>query len=154
MKKLVFLALALCSALSFAGEITVVESSIRPVQFRPVVDARFQMNQSTGEGFVRVTVTEERMTYGGYYDHMGRYYPQSYPTLFLVHEETVRVPQLELVDHKVIFHGEEGDVECGTMGVSRVLKKPTIYLSGNCKLDGYLTGFRYAEKVVVKLKTK
>ncbi len=156
MKKFILAALVLCTSMVYAAEVVVMNEDIRLMSNNfTSVDARFHMDQTTGEGFVKVTVTEERPDYGGgYYDHMGRWYPNRMPMPVVIFQESAKIDGLMLMDDKVIYHGAEGDVDCGKMGVSRVFKKPTIYLSGNCKLSGNISGRYNDTKVVVVLKTK
>ncbi len=156
MKKFILAALVLCTSMVYAAEVTVMEENITGLDsFRTMVDARFQMDQKTGEGFVNVTVTEERMTYGGgFCDQFGRCYPQRMPMQVVVFDESAKIEGLMLMDDKVVYHGANGDVDCGKMGVSRVFKKPTIFLNGNCKLSGHVSGNWHNSKVVVVLKTK
>lgn len=156
MKKLFIAALVLCSTLVHASEVTVFEAAIYlGPSFRTYVDTSFQMNTTTKEGFVQVSVIEERPGMAnGYYDSMGRWLPYNQPTHFTILSEKVKVENLVLDGNRVVYHSEEGEVECGTLGVSRVLKKPTIYLSGKCELEGTIIRGRHDQKVVVKLKTK
>ncbi len=156
MKKFILAALVLCTSAVYAADVVVMDEPIQLMSNNfATVDARFHMDQTTGEGFVKVTVTEERMTYGGgMCDHYGRCYPQRMPMPYVIFEESAKIDGLMLMDDKVIFHGAEGDVDCGKMGVSRVFKKPTIFLNGNCKLSGRVSGRFNDSKVVVVLKTK
>ena len=166
MKKFFVAALVLCSAVVNAAEVTVLDKSIILMNtYRTIPDARFQMDKASGEGFVKVTVEQERQTviynYPGSYP--GPHYPGRYPypgdhrmpqvitERFTVFEDMVKVEGLALVGDKVMYHGVEGAVDCGTMGVSRVFKVPTIYLNGNCKLTSRIANY---SRVVVKLQTK
>ena len=156
MKKFLFSALILATSIVNAAEVTVLDTEVPLLQtFDTFVDTRFHMDQTSGEGFVKVTVSENRIEYnGGYYDHMGRWYPTRTTVPVVVFQETVKVDGLNLIEDQVIFQAEEGEVNCGKMGVSRIFKKPTIYLNGNCKLSGKITGKWERSRVVVKLKTK
>ncbi len=156
MKKFILAAFVLCTSVVFAAEVTVMNEPVQLMSSNfAMVDARFYMDQTTGEGFVKVTVTEERMTYGrGYCDQFGRCYPQQMPMPYVIFEESAKIEGLMLMDDKVIYQGAEGDIDCGKMGVSRVFKKPTIFLNGNCKLSGRISGNWNDSKVVVVLKTK
>lgn len=156
MKKFIIAALVLCTSMVYAAEVTVMEENITGIDsFRSMVDARFHMDQKTGEGFVKVTVTEERMVNGGMFcDQWGRCYPRHMPMPTVVFEDSAKIEGLMLMGDKVMYHGAEGDVDCGKMGVSRVFKRPTIYLNGNCKLSGRVSGNWHNSKVVVVLKTK
>lgn len=164
MKKMILAALALCTAFAFAGEVTVLEKEIRVDSFRSLVDARFYIDQDTKEGFAKVAVSEERFAPGPYYP--GPYYPGCYnnycgghiprpmPIPVVVFQETVKIDNLMLMGDEVIYHGAEGSIVCGKMGVSRVFKRPTLFLSGKCDLEGRIEGGRRNSTLVVKLKTK
>lgn len=156
MKKLILAALVLCTSMVYAAEVVVMNEEIRLMSNNfTSVDARFHMDQTTGEGFVKVTVTEERQEYGGVMcDHYGRCFPQRMPMPYVIFEDSAKIEGLMLMGDKVVFHGAEGDVDCGKMGVSRVFKKPTLFLNGNCKLSGRVSGRFNDSKVVVVLKTK
>ena len=154
MKKFILAALLVCSS-AFADEVTVMDEGLPGIgQYYTTVDARFHMDQATGEGFVKVYVTEERPGLGGHYDSNGRWYPNRMPMPVTIFSETVKVDGLMLMGDRVMFHSPEGDVDCGKMGVSRVFKRPTIYLNGNCSLSGELKGRWSNSRVVVTLKTK
>jgi hypothetical protein len=163
MKKFLLAALVLVSTVAFAGEtVTVLDQQLSGSgNYMTSVDARFQVDQDTAEGFVDVTVTEERPDYGGYNggmfcDQWGRCYPRRMPMPMpvVIFSQKVKVEGLMLMGDKVMYHGAEGNVECGTLGVSRVFRRPTIYLNGNCKLSGNVTGNYRNTRVVVTLKTK
>ncbi len=156
MKKFILAALVLCSSMVFAAEVVVLDEPIQLMTHNfATVDARFHMDQTTGEGFVKVAVIEERMTDGRVFcDQFGQCYPQRMPMPSVVFQDSAKIDGLMLMDDKVIFHGENGDVDCGKMGVSRVFKKPTIFLNGNCKLIGRITRKWNSSNVVVVLKTK
>lgn len=156
MKKFILAALVLCSSMVYAAEVTVMNEEIMLMSNNfTTVDARFHIDQTTGEGFAKVMVTEERMTYGGgYYDQYGRWYPQRMSIPFLIFEDLVKIEGLMLMDDKVIYNGADGDIDCGKMGLSRVLKKPTFFMNGNCTLSGRIFRNYNNSKVVVVLKTK
>lgn len=156
MKFFIIAALALSSLLAHASEVTIFEADFtRSSLFPNFAHASFQVDKTTGEGFVQVVVTEERPGIpSGHYDHMGRWTPYNQTMTFVVLDEKVKVDNLMLMGNKIVYHAEEGEVECGTLGVSRVLKRPTIYLSGKCELTAFVEGFQTERHVVVKLKTK
>lgn len=153
-----FLIAALLVASSFAGaaEVLIMERNIpvRSSSFQAWADARFHMDTTTGEGFVKVSVTEDRWIMGGHYDSNGRWYPRRMPMPMQVFSDTVKVDGLMMMDKKVIYRGAEGDVECGTMGLSRVFKIPTLYLNGNCSLSARLSGHWNERMLTVTLSTK
>lgn len=164
MKKIIFLAMILAASFAQANELTVLESDVNVMSFRALSDARFQIDQDTQEGFVKVIVSEERPVidynggglpgpFPGGYNPFPQWNPT--PMMVAVFEKTVKVDGLMLMADKVIYHAKEGSVECGTMGVSRIFKRPTIFLSGKCVLSTSLKQLsRRKFKVVVTLKTK
>ena len=168
MKKFLLITLFPCSAFAQAGEVTVLERDLMVDSFRSLVDTRFYIDQETHEGFAKIAVSEERYVpgpMGGYYPYPspyprgpfpGGYYPRPMPmpVQVVVFEATVKIDGLMLVGDKVIYHAPEGEVDCGTMGTSRILKRPTLYLSGKCSLDGQITGTRRDTRLTVTLKTK
>lgn len=162
MKKFLLASLLMVSAVSaFAAEVIVLDKEMGGLTGYPTsVDARFQVDQNTSEGFADVTVYEERPDYGGrgpvMCDQWGRCYPQRMPMPMqvIVHTQKVKIEGLMLMGETVMYHGAEGNVDCGRLGVSRIFRKPTIYLNGNCKLTGSVTGNWRNSRLVVKLKTK
>lgn len=163
MKNILIASLLMISAVSaFAAEVVVLDKQLGGMSNYPTsVDARFQVDQNTNEGFVDVTVYEERMDYGGYRgpmgcDQFGRCYPQRMPMPIqvVVFSQKVKVEGLMLMGDAVMYHGAEANVDCGKLGVSRIFRKPTIYLNGNCKLTGNVSGNWRDSHVVVKLVTK
>lgn len=140
MKKILILALILVSALAQAETITLVEKDLTGTYYPSYSNARFYMDLQTGEGFAQISVTEERYMETTHCDQWGRCYPNRYPMPVTIYEETVKIEGLTLNDKDIMFDGAEGSVNCGKMGVTRITRKPTIYLSGNCRLDSRLTG--------------
>lgn len=156
MKKLLLAALFVFSSIAFAEEVVLLEKEL-PVMsssFHTYSDARFHMDTETGVGFAKISVTEDRWMMGGHYDSNGRWYPHRIPMPITVLSETVRVPGLMLVDKKMIYQGTQGEVDCGYMGLSRVFRRPTLYLNGNCSLESRITGHWDDMKVKVILKVK
>lgn len=156
MKKFIVALLALSMGSAFAVEIQVLDAAL-PVMssYNSQVDARFQMDKTTGEGSVVVTVSEMRWTtMGGHYDQWGRYYPHRVNMPVVVFKESTKLEGLALHGDQVIYAGAEGDVNCGRLGESRVLRRPTIFLTGKCKLSGRVTGNWNTARVNVIMKTK
>jgi hypothetical protein len=150
MKKMIIAVLVLATTLVNAAEVTVLETELYTGTdtYNTYVQSSFYMDQQTGKGYVKVSVVEQ-------YSYPDPRNPWNRnPILRQVFQDTVRVEGLELVDDKVIYSGAEGEVECGTMGVSRVFKRPTIYLSGNCDLYGRTVGHWHKRKLLVTLETK
>lgn len=152
MKKLL-LALVICMTSSaYADVVTVLQERVYGASSFSRVSTKFFMNTTTGEGNAVITVTDEDRRYPRDpfpgpigCDQWGRCYPQPRPmppiprtvTLF---EKTVPIRNLDLINTRMIYSGNSGSTDCGYLGRSRVLNVPTLYLNGNCKLDGFLRG--------------
>lgn len=140
MKKLLLLIVFTLSSMAHSAEMTVLESRLTNVQtYNQTVHTRFQIDQSTGQGYAEVTVVENRYTWDHHYPGPGwgngrHPMPQSVPTV--IYQNKVAIEGLILVNDKLIYQDETGDVDCGTLGVSRIFKRPTIYLTGSCKFKG------------------
>lgn len=139
MKFMILLGLFSLTSMLHASEVTVLESTLTRLENSyQSVSARFQVNQKTGQGFVEVTVVENRYTGGHHYPGPGwggrHPIPQTVPAV--VYQNKVAVEGLMLMGDKLTYHDVSGDVDCGTLGLSRIFKRPTIYLTGNCKLTG------------------
>ena len=51
----------------------------------------------------------------------------------------------------MIYNGVNGEVNCGKLGLSRVLRRPTLYLSGTCELKSYITNRdRLSVELIIK----
>jgi hypothetical protein len=155
MKSLIVAALLLGTTFANAAEVLVLDTQL-PISrsFATRAFARFYMDQTTGEGFAKITATEERyidMNPGCRVGPNGQCFPmppQTMPVIIL--EETVKIEDLALVGDKLIYNGAEGEVSCGTLGVSRVFKKPTIYLSGKCSLEARIKGSNLKVNFITK----
>lgn len=159
MKKLIAVIFALATTSVFAAVVPVLDVELRNLTTRDTdVDTRFYVDPDTREGFVQVEVEEAHTVYrrGCHYDRYGRCYPTTYTDRVYrtVFKDTVKVDGLMLMDKSVVLHTAEGDVECGTYGLSRVLKRPTIYLSGKCDIQGRVIGTREGDRLQVSIKTK
>lgn len=160
MKKSVFAFLIFSiSVIANAGEITVLTSPVPYTRGYTTVDTRFSIDTEMKEGFAKVSVQEE------YYDHSysrcwGGHRPGGYycggPSRYFheVYSTTVKIEGLTTNGDEVIYQGPQGDVVCGKMGTGRVFKRPTFYLSGNCRLEGNIFIENGKRHVVVKFKTK
>lgn len=162
MKNFILAAFVLASSAVNAAEVVIVDANLPVInEARALVDTRFFMDTKTGEGFVKVAVSEERFTHFPHnictYDQYGRCFPSNHrpmPTQVMVYSDTVKVDGLMLMGDQAVYQSAEGNVVCGTMGLSRVFKVPTLYLSGNCSLSADIVRTRHSSKIVVKLKTK
>lgn len=151
MKKFILAILVLSASLVHAGEVTVLDVEYTRGLYNTRIDARFFMDKATTEGFANVTVTEDHYVYTGngpWGPWGGPMGPTYYPVVIL--KDSVKIDGLMLMGDKVIYHGAEGDVNCGTLGESRILKRPTLYLTGKCQLQARIRGHRLTVKLVTK----
>lgn len=115
-----FIAFALLSvSFAQAAEINVLEVSSRKAGFGNKI-ASFVIGEN-GEASVRLTVVDHNPIRAGRY---------STGTTYRSFEEVV--PALSMSGEKLLLNNS---TECGTMGVTRILKNPTLNLSGNCELE-------------------
>ncbi|MFP5385604.1 MAG: hypothetical protein ACLGHN_05955 [Bacteriovoracia bacterium] len=155
MKKMLMAALFVFSSVAFAGEVTVLETEVPRLHSRDrsTVDSRFYIDTESRKGYVKVKVSKEIWNHHRHFPHRGRH-DRHFPSYVTVFEDTVKVDNLVLEGDQVMYYGAEGAVNCGTMGVSRVFKIPTLYLSGNCKLSGNIMRDGVEKKLIVTMKTK
>lgn len=115
-----FIAFALLT-ISFAqaAEINVLEVTSRKAGFGNKI-ASFVIGDN-GEASVRLTVVDH---------HPGRAGRYSTGTTYRSFEEVV--PALSVVGEKLMLNNS---IECGSMGVTRILKRPTLNLTGACELE-------------------
>ena len=169
MKKMIVIAMLAVASFANAAEVNLLAADIGYVDsFNSNVDARFYIDTDSGQGFAKVAVTESRIVYDNFphpypgpvrCDPFGCYpgpHHRPMPTTMTrtVFEKTVKIEGLMMMGKQVVYQGAEGNVDCGKMGVSRVFKKPTFFLSGNCNLDGRLISTHTGNKVIVNFKTK
>lgn len=157
MKFMIFLSFFYLASVAQAAEITVLESKLTNTQsYYQSVDTRFQINQTTGQGYAEVTVFEDRYPLGSQYP--GSHYPgpgwngrhgmpQPIPTV--IYQNKIAIEGLILVGDKLIYQDVSGDVDCGTLGVSRIFKRPTIFLTGLCKLSGKVDRKRHLSVTLI-----
>lgn len=155
MKKFIAL-LVLSMTSAFAAEVQIMDEALPLITgYNSTADSRFQVDKTTGEGSVVVTVTEQRWTdMGNYCDQWGRCYPNRVNMPVIVFKESVKVEGLSLMGDQVIYAGAEGDVNCGRLGQSSVLRRPTIFLTGKCKLSSKITGNWSTARINVIMTTK
>lgn len=155
MKKFIAI-LAFSMASAFAAEVQIMNEALPIISaYNSTVDARFQVDKTTGEGSVVVSVSEQRWTdMGMNCDQWGRCYPNRVNMPVMVFKQSAKVEGLSLHGDQVIYAGAEGDVNCGRLGESSVLRRPTIFLTGKCKLSGKITGNWGSSRVNVIMTTK
>lgn len=161
MKKFLLVALMLTAFSALAEEVLILDAELRSMSSNASVNTSFQMDKVTDTGSVKVVVSEIVYDYNPFpypgpmnCDRYGRCYPghhQPIPRTVTLMNEMVRVQGLTLVGKKVMFEGQDGPVHCGTMGYTRIFKRPAIFLSGNCDLTGRINR---RGNVVVKMLTR
>lgn len=166
MKLLAFLLVLMTSSMSFAAEtVRVLEDQIPYTPNYTTADAKFYMDTDSNLGYAQVSVTEQyQVTYwetichgpvDPRYPHpVCRRVPRTETHYRTIYEHTELIPNLVLEDKTMVYHSANGAVECGTLGTSRVFRRPTLYLSGKCKLNSRVVLDRAAKKVVVDFQAK
>lgn len=147
MKKLILAALALTASNVFAAEQVVVMEATVPVIYNTnsYAQTNFYMDQQTGLGYVNAYVSES----------VPRHPQDGGPSYSRTFSNKVQVPGLVLMGDQAVYQGATGNVVCGTMGVSRVFKVPTLFLSGDCVLSSVLMkDGKNSKKLIVTLTTK
>jgi hypothetical protein len=152
--KTLALALMLISTSALANEVTLLVKTLPITRGLPSVSSKFSIDTDLKEGFAKVLVTEQYIEYvqrcnGGYPSGpICTTYPETRYNTVLT--EKVKIEGMTTNGDDVIYQGTEGDVLCGTMKLSRVLRVPTLYLTGKCVLESRISN----NSVVVKFKTK
>lgn len=159
MKLFAFLFVLMTSSMAFSAEtLRIVEDEIPNGPFHSFADAKFYMDTDSSLGYAQVSVREEfPITYweticSSHPRHPApvcHRVPRTRIEYRTVYEHTELIPNLVLEGNKMVYHGENSTVECGTLGTSRVFRKPTLYLNGKCKLNSRVLLDRSAKKVVV-----
>lgn len=125
MKRLVILTLALVSTLANAEVVKIVDTTLSHNGSTSTF-SRFFMDQNSGEGYAQIATT---------------YYPASSDEVpEVIFSKTVKIENLMLMGDQAVYRGTEGDVNCGTLTVSRIFKKPTLILTGNCSFKSNTVG--------------
>lgn len=148
MKKLIIAALALSASSVFAAQVVVMDTEVRlHRETDHKVISKFYVDQQTGQGFVKASVLERRVLNRGRGDRNIQYVE--------IFSNTEEVPGLMMFEDKLVYQAPEGEVVCGTMKDSRILRIPTLYLSGACKLSNSLVKTRAkTRQLTVTLTTK
>ncbi len=145
MKCFVF-ALLMLSVSVFAAEVVVMDVPAKGTSRSDDVSARFLIDQVAGTGAAELSVTREH--------EICHHDPESGRDCTTwsssVLNEKAPIEGLTVVDKKVSV----GNVDCGTMGVSRILKVPTFFMSGNCTLSADRVTVAGEKRIIVKLITK
>lgn len=161
MKKFFFA--LLISAPVFAAEVVVMDIPARDLRGADSIDTRFIVNEAAGTVDVKLTASETITTCMGPVGYPGPYYPHPggwgrggyyrHNCMTSVRElltQTEEIEGMTVADKVVSYNG----VVCGKMGLSRVLKVPTFFLNGNCKLVEKTVRVEGERRLQVKLITK
>jgi hypothetical protein len=135
MKLLGMILVLSCSLSALASETVVLEVSSTKIRGSQLVP-RFEVNLEDGSAGASLTAT--RVV------HMGRH------TRTVSKRFEALIPGLTLNEDVLTFSSAEGSVDCGTMGVTRIFKRPLLNLNGDCKL----VTKRVGNKVQLLLITK
>lgn len=156
MKK--FLLAIFMSTGAFAGELLVMDIPAQDVRSADRIDSRFVVNEEMGtvSAQLRASRTYVQCTGpigGGHYGPHGRYgHPRRHCMTYerIILSMTEEIPGMTVVDKIVSIDG----TVCGKMGLSRIFKVPTFFLSGSCKLSEKFVRENGERKLQVKLITK
>lgn len=151
------LALLALSTAAFAADMTILDVEAPLLSRTDSVSTKFKIDKTTGEGSADISVVREipaPWTGGGWTSctPYGGCIPQPprIPEMRVMFEQNVVIENLALHGDRIIFASDAGDVDCGSLRMSPVLRIPTIYLSGNCRLSGMIN----AGRLTVTFKTK
>lgn len=165
MKLLAFLLLLVTSATYAADSVRVFEDRIPYSRSYTRSYAKFHMDRESSLGFAVIEVTEEyevvrwETVCNGSHDPrrpspICHQVPRTVREYRTIYNHTEQIPNLVLEGDKMIYHGSTGAVDCGTLGLSRVFRRPTLYLTGNCNLNSHILFDRADKKVVVDFVAK
>lgn len=167
MKKIFIAILVLSSTiLAQAGEMTLVSTNLNDSFGTNKIVTKFQINTEMKETFAKIEVEDATMSYIQVCPGTGPSYPYPYPypgnycrtfpevKIRTIFSETVKIEGMTMNGDDVIFQGQNGDVVCGKMGFSRILKKPTFFLSGKCSIVGDIKFINGKKNLTVKFITK
>lgn len=118
MKSFIVVAALLSSFAVSAAELTVM--SVPAKKVRGTVETKFEVNLQDGTAGVSLTATKRVMRGRGYH------------TVSKTFE--AEVPELALVGKTLVLTTATESVECGTMGETRIFKRPVLLLNGNCDI--------------------
>ena len=117
MKTLIVIAALLSSVVVSAAELTVLSIPAKKLM-RSNLTTRFEVNLQ--DGTAGVSLTAMKMVRRGRSRHMSS---KTFEAM---------VPELALVDKTLVLSANGETVDCGTMGVTRIVKRPVLLLTGNC----------------------
>lgn len=134
MKSFIVIATMLCSMVASAAELEVMKVSAQKA--RGALNTRFEVNLNDGTAGVSLTAT--RMIGG----------PRNRHAISKTFEKAV--PELALVGDTLVLTANGESVDCGTMGETRIFKRPVLNLSGKCDV----VAKRVGSQVVVSIVTE
>lgn len=108
-----------CSLSAFAAEKVVLEVAAKNVRGSQLT-TRFEVNLEDGTAGGSMTST--------------RIISHGRHTRTIVRNFEALIPELSLNGDVLVLDSANGPVTCGTMGVTRVFKRPVLNLSGDCSL--------------------
>lgn len=124
--KLIIALMALTSFSTFAGELKVMEVATKKIRFANLVTLQFEVDlNGTEHG---VSLRADTIYHGG----------DVVTTDTDIYENVV--PELSLNDKLFTVSIDGVETVCGTMGQTRIFKRPTLRLSGKCNLVKRTTG--------------
>lgn len=119
MKKLALFTTLFASLAVSAGEIMVMDMPSNKIS-NGHVTTRYEINHRDGSAGVVATLTKRRPGRGG-----GHTITKHFEKL---------VPELSMQGGSFVLDVEGQSIVCGTMGESRVFRRPVLKLNGNCDL--------------------
>ncbi len=119
MKTFIVIAALLSSVAVSAAELTVLSVPTKKIMHSNVT-TRFEVNLEDGTAGVSLTATRTI--------HHGKTSRTTSKTF------EAMVPELALVDKTLVLTTGTESVECGTMGQTRIFKRPVLLLNGNCDI--------------------
>lgn len=117
MKTFIVIAALLSSVAVSAAELTVLSVPTSKL-VRSTLSTRFEVNLQ--DGTAGVSLTASKMVHRGRNSHR---VSKTFEAM---------VPELSLVDKTLVLNTNGESVECGTMGETRIFKRPVLLLNGNC----------------------
>lgn len=169
MKALIALFTLMTSSLAFSAETVRVFEDVASYTANPTrSEAKFYLDKESGLGYAQIIVKEgiptlEPVRTCVEFDQNGpnrsrclrwvEYTDTTY-NYRKVYEHTELIPDLILEGNKILYNTKSGVVDCGTLGVSRIFKVPTLYLNGKCTLKSKIVQERAVKKVIVDLEVR
>ena len=135
MKFLGIMLFLFCSLSALASETVVLEVASKKIRGSQLLP-RFEVNLEDGSAGASLTATREV--------RRGRH------SRTVLKRFEALIPGLMLNQDVLTYTSAAGPVDCGTMGVTRIFKRPVLNLNGDCKL----VTKRVGNKVQLLLITK